>query len=376
VCVDADEDTVSIAGEPNHALATAVGNHASYPIPAAGTDTTVTITVTAEDGTTKIYTLTVCSMAPKTPMAEGGVTSFIDLGNGEYDEVHVFTTSANATTLTSKLTMKCVPSDVKIFIVAGGGGGGRSGGASWAGSGGGAGGVIIALAAGTAFTVGDYTISVGKGGNPGNLLNGGNVEQKRTYAQTFNGGNSSIVGPGINLVALGGGGGGWHTGGNGGVGGNGGSGGGSYSGAVGSGSGTQGKNGGTHGDYGNAGGGGYSLAGVPCSGTNCTGGKGGTGINANAVPALANVLLNNVPLVGYNGGFAGGGAGGYTGSIATHGGGQRAGAGTNSANNTGGTGVKDTGGGGSGGFSGSNGYAGGSGIVVVRFKYISTPPSP
>jgi uncharacterized protein (TIGR02145 family) len=376
VCVDEDKGTISITGVPNHDLATVVaGNQTSYPVPPAGTSTINTITVMAEDGTQKNYTLTVCSMAPHTPMAIGGETSFIDLGNGEYDEVHVFTTSANATTLTSKLTMKCVPSDVKIFIVAGGGGGGKSVGTApgWPSSGGGAGGVILALAAGTAFTVGDYTINVGKGGNAGNINPGGNNDQKRAYVHTYNGGNSSIVGPGINLVAIGGGGGAWHQAGNGCPGGIGGSGGGGYTGATGGGAGTatQGTRGGTHGDYNNAGGGGYSAVAPNTGGSNSTTSSkpaaGGKGIDYTAVPALAGVSLNGVPLVGYNGGFAGGGSGGGNNSVATHGGGQRAG-----TNNTGGPGVKDTGGGGSGGLN-TNGYTGGSGIVVVRFRYISTP---
>jgi hypothetical protein len=270
------------------------------------------------------------------PWAAGGTTQFAKNTDGSFDEIHIFETVN--TPLPFEVFHAPDPAGTCALVVAGGGGGGGSGNLNS--SGGGAGG--LRNPAGFDLPVGSYTVTVGGGGIGGNPLNRGGK-----------GGNSSItslLAGFTDITAEGGGGGGWHQTGSGGTGAAGGSGGGGYKGG---GARTpnpvQGNNGGNHGDYGRAGGGGFSAVGGST-------GDGGAGIDRNAIPAVAGPGLSGlVP-----DGFAGGGSGGG-GPSASHGGGNGASAAR--------AGQPRTGGGGAGNY-GGNGYAGGSGIAVIRFKLI------
>jgi prepilin-type N-terminal cleavage/methylation domain-containing protein len=207
------------------------------------------------------------------------------------------------------------PMEVEYLVVGGGGGGGNSqGSAFWGSGGGGAGGMLIGS---TPLTLQNYTITVGNGG-----------------ASNSNGGNSSF---GTIATAIGGGAGGNAGGGSGGNGGSGGGKGG-YSGAVGTGINDQGNNGGSG------------------PGLDFGGGGGGAGAAGNNTLNGGNGLQSNI--TGSNLYYAGGG-GGYTGGS----GGLGGGGGQNV------TGTNGFGGGGGGGAGPSVlGRAGGSGIVIIRYK--------
>jgi hypothetical protein len=303
----------------------------------------------------KIYTLNLTrpgdANAPDTDsaMATGGELRFIRNGQN-YEEVHIFKTTANNTTFTGTLAITRAPASAKVFIVAGGGGGGKSSGGIDA-HGGGAGGVINVD--NQALPVGDYAITVGKGGNGGNTITAESGKTKeQTVALRSNGANSSIVGSGLSLIAIGGGGGGWHAGGNGCGGGSGGSGGGGItaSGGAGGGTGTvnQGKAGGSGAGYFTCGGGGYTEAGTgKDSRADADIPKGGAGLTSPFTD------IDGIPAS-----FAGGGAAGKANSTASDGGGVKS------------AGTPNTGGGGASGMN-TDGYEGGSGIVIVRFPYIA-----
>jgi hypothetical protein len=218
-----------------------------------------------------------------------------------------------------------------LLVVAGGGGGGGDntyGGGNWKGGGGGAGGYLEqtgrTISLGTA-----YTVTVGAGGTAGasNSGNGG-------------AGNNSVFGTSTALgggYGAGSGGSGSAT--SGGSGGSGGGGGGAQNGSASGGAATQGTSGGATG-YGFAGGGsGYATAGGG-------GGAGGTG-------------TSNVN----SGGSGAGKVSTITGSSVTYAAGGAVGAAV--------VGTANTGNGGSGAVgNGIAGYAGGSGVVVL--KYLAT----
>jgi hypothetical protein len=327
-------------------------NDKTASVAVAKDDTVIAhITVTFSEqsvSASRVYTLNLTrpgdanAPAAESAMATGGELRFIKMSSGQsdYDEVHIFRTTESNTTITDTLTVTRAPASAKVFIVAGGGGGGKAD-STHSAFGGGAGGVI--KIDNQVLPVGDYAITVGKGGIGGNITapitNPNN--KKAAIAAAYNGANSSIVnGSVVNLVAKGGGGGGWHVSSNASGGGDGGSGGGGLGstwGNGGAGSGTQGKAGGS----GNgAGGGGYSGAGSLTAG--------GAGL-ANPYTDITGIPAD---------GFAGGGSSGLSGATASHGGGARV------------AGTLTTGGGGAGG-TGSDGYEGGSGIVIVRFAYIA-----
>ncbi|MDR2481208.1 MAG: hypothetical protein LBD07_02815 [Spirochaetaceae bacterium] len=339
-------------------------------------DDTDEIELTAVPETTNRFTFTMPAQdvvvhalfKPSVPMAQadGGVEPvYVNNGAaGDYDEVFVFRVNGSTNTYNLNLTRAPEENSVRIFMVAGGGGGGKSGGGDLPGSGGGAGGVV--KIPNTTLLVGQYVITVGKGGTGGTIFS-----NSYTIDQTAgrSGGNSSISANNSPLwTALGGGNGGSHTGGNGGVGAPGGSGGGSYQGGgsgtwpklngVDGGKGTsgQGKDGGIHSGNSSAGGGGYKSAGL-AAGYNAgsPNARGGQGIDKTDAE-IAAILEGIVVTPALPDGYAGGGAGGGNNSTSSHGGGRRA------------IGSAHTGGGGGGGSS-SNGYAGGSGIVVIRYKY-------
>jgi hypothetical protein len=267
-------------------------------------------------------------------MATGGTASVIPIGNGQYEEVHVFTTTG-----TAALTVNRTPAagSAKVLVVAGGGGGGMGGVGTSGGGGGGAGGLIMNDS--FSLTASTYTITVGAGGPGGNIcpVLVTPAERKAIVEATYNGSDSKITGAGINLTAKGGGGGAWHVASNTSQGGDGGSGGASFYYAAGTGVGEQGHSGAVYDTGGKAGGGGYTSAGRALT-FNTQGNTGGAGLAKANIPAAAG--LSDIPAM-----FAEGGNG--SSPVA---------------------GIAGSGNGGGGGL-GSNGEAGGSGIVIVRFPW-------
>jgi hypothetical protein len=251
---------------------------------------------------------------------------------------------------------------VDYLVVAGGGGGGSShGGGGGAGgfreSSGAASGCYTASPLGSCVSalpvsISGYPITVGAGGAAVSVNTG-----------SGNNGNNSVFST-ITSTA-GGGGGGEPTG----DAGNGGSGGGKYAcRSLGLGntppvSPPQGNNGGSSAhsspNYGQGGGGGATTTGV--NGTSTTGGNGGTGATTSIVGSATS--------------YAGGGggstyAGGTSGTGGTGGGGNGTKGGPGGTNGTAGT--TNTGGGGGGGernVPNTDGFAGGSGIVIIRYKF-------
>jgi hypothetical protein len=222
--------------------------------------------------------------------------------------------------------------NVEVLVVAGGGSGGKG-----AGGGGGAGGLVYN--ASYAITAQTYTVTIGPGG-PEESTAGDNVG---------NDGTNSVFGT---ITAIGGGGGGTYNGIAGRAGGSGGGGG--YSNGVGGDadyiSPRQGYDGGTASTNG-AGGGGAGAVGY--SGNHATyPSQGGDGLAYDILVDSSNIY------------YAGGGGGAW----GTPGGGAGGlgGGGTGSKGGTPTAGTPNTGGGGGGGDN-TNGYAGGSGIVIVRF---------
>jgi len=274
---------------------------------------TIDIRVTAQDLSTKTYTITVY----RGNVATGGYIT----ASGGYT-IHTFTSSGTFSPSTSFSS--------EVLVVAGGGSGGNTsgptGGGHYHGGGGGGGGVVqnnaVSITSNTPVTV-----TVGAGG-------------ASVTSGTGNNGSNSVFGA---ITATGGGGGGRY----GGSGNAGGSGGGSGrdGGTGGLGTAGQGNNGATNSDAGGGGG-----AGAAGSGYN-----GGNGIQSSITGTAtyyagggggASASINQTP-----GGLGGGGRGGMS-----HLGGFSGEAGT-----------ANTGGGGGGAGIGLPSGAGGSGIVVVRY---------
>ena len=259
--------------------------------------------------------------APPHVMATGGTITY----DGDY-KIHTFLSSGNF--------IVTAGGDVEYLVVAGGGGGGANGG-----SGGGAGGLLYN--ASSAVTAQTYAVTVGAGGTKTGRM----VETRDSGVQ---GANSSFVGGDTNIVAIGGGYGqvGGSTQDSPGVGGSGGGAAmynttGTLTGAAGTnGQGYKGGNATNTGSYfQSAGGGGAGGAGGNPSGTtNNIGGVGGAGLSSSITGAAVTIAS---------------GGSGYQQNTATLGGGGATGA----------NGTENTGGGG-----GTN-SAGGSGIVIVRYKY-------
>ena len=322
-----------------------VGTTAQRPTPAAGqmrfntTPGNVTEVYDNNDQTWKNL-----ENKPISSLAVGG-NVFDTTINGEIFRVHEFYNVGNSNFTVSQAI------SVSYLIVAGGGGGGSTGDIQ-AGGGGGAGGVLTGT---TTLSPETYTITVGAGGNPG--------DSSRTW-DGFNGSNSSAFG----FTAIGGGGGGGQQDRSGRAGGSGGgrsSGGGSGSG----GEGTAGQ--GNRGGNGNASGGTSNNSPFNSAGGGGAGGIGGDSTSLDKPPSggigIANSITGNTLYYAGGGGAGqrnvgtGRGFGGYGGGGT---GGDRSG---NRAEN----GVPGSGGGGGGGQGDSseiNGGAGGSGIVIIRYK--------
>ena len=268
-------------------------------------------------------------------MAAGGTLSFVQSGS-YWEEVHVFTDTGEGMLTVSRAP---IAGTVKWLVVAGGGGGGASG-APLYGGGAGAGGLVMNET--QSLNVGIYTVVVGSGGQGGSIdSRGDSYPTTKDAVHSYNGKPSTISGAGItDVIAVGGGGGGWHFDGKPAPGGDGGSGGAGSAMRDGGertpGQGNDGVSFGRNSEKG--GGGGYMEAGKG----NDDGGAGGAGLAQTAIPAAVNVA-------GIPSEFAVGGTGG-----------SRA------------AGAANTGNGGGGGDN-SNGGAGGSGIVIIRFLHTTAP---
>jgi hypothetical protein len=265
------------------------------------------------------------------PKADGGNVIGTD---GTY-WYHAFLSNG---TFTPQVGLSC-----DFTIVGGGGGGGRLGG------GGGAGGFRRLTS--QSLVVASYPVTIGAGGAAGTAASG----QNNGFIGVASSINSNSSNPG-------GGGGGYNSVGPAGTYGSGGGGGysdsgSSYAGA--SGTAGQGNTGGTAGANFYAGGGGGGAGANGSASALRAGGNGGTGIT------LGTDYINATGL-GVSGFVAGGGGGSgqTTGGTGTGGGGN----GANNANGTAGT--VNTGGGGGGGYSSGgafDGFAGGSGLVIIRY---------
>jgi hypothetical protein len=257
-------------------------------------------------------------------------------GNIDYDGTYFIHTFLATDTFIPFTNLTC-----DYLVVAGGGGGGGYGG-------GGAGGLLEASS--LSFTATNYTVTVGAGGAGGAAAGG-----------VFGGtGTSSVFN---SSTALGGGGG--AAGGTGAAGGSGGGGGPvsiSVDGA--GGAATQGNSGGATG-YGFAGGNAKWDPQYPGGGGGGAGAVGTTGTSAGGLPNGGVGRASSI--TGTSTTYAGGGGGGAV-SNAGAGGAGGGGNGFKSAATSvaGTTGTINTGGGGGGGRD-STGYAGGSGIVIVRY---------
>ena len=260
--------------------------------------------------------------------------------------------------LTSNVTINdtsMTPLVADFLLVAGGGGGGRAANGNHNAGGGGAGGFVEIFSANFSLAQ-TYTITVGGGGStaPGGYGIPGTP-----------GGDSTIVGSGINYTAQGGGY-GRGTDGTGGYAGSGGSGGGGNGGS------TQFS---TYGyGYGNGGGGGFP--GNPGGGGGAGGGGSASpqyGGNGDGGPGRANPFpQSTVGQLSSSIYYLAGGGGGHNGGLGGVGGGGRATPeGTPGTPNAAGT-VNTGGGGGAGAATSNNlGASGGSGVAVIR--YLGTP---
>jgi hypothetical protein len=229
---------------------------------AGGAAKAVTIKVTTtvnEIVETKEYVVNISQSQsntyPTVSNATGGTISYINTGNDDYDEIHIFDEVGNSNfVLNDGLNV-----NAQVLVVAGGGGGG-GGAISDCGGGGGAGGLIYRNSLAPVALSGTYSVTVGDGKAGGA---NGSVGVAGTKGEK-----SSITGGaiGATLTAIGGGGGGnASSGGNcgagqaGGSGGGGGAGGGNAYALGGNGTEGQGKNGDAAGGYEGGGGGGAAL---------------------------------------------------------------------------------------------------------------------
>jgi len=286
---------------------------------------------------------------------------------GDY-KIHTFTSPGTFTV--SAAGTPSGSNTVDYLIVGGGGGGGKTGNADRAAGGAGAGG--YRFSDGTAsgcYTAGPsplgasalpvsvqgYPITVGGGGpgGTGSTYNGTQGSNSIFSTITSTGGGYGAGAPGATAGGSGGNGGGGRNGGTGGTG---------NSPPV---SPIQGNDGGTGGG-GGGGGGGIAGAGGSKGPTGCAGGCGGAGLTS---------CITASPVARGGGGSGGANAANGPSSGGTGGGGA---GGSGSGNTAGSAGTANTGGGGGGGSSpspipvscaGPDGGNGGSGVVIIRYKY-------
>jgi hypothetical protein len=298
-------------------LATSTGQMYSCSVVSSGANEWINI----GDGTGSIEPV------PAFTAATGGTITT----DGDY-KVHSFTTSGTFTVTAA------AAAGVEYLVVAGGGGSPKSGATAGQAAGGGAGGMLTAT--GLAVLEQAYTITVGAGGAGQSLARGLNGSDSVFSSFTSVGGGGG--GYSATSVAQAGGSGGGAT---------------SYDITGGLGTAGQGNNGGLgsigSGYISGAGGGGKGSVGQAMSDSG-HGSNGGAGQNSSITGSAV--------------GYAGGGGGcrdsrtSTAGGVGTHGGGH--GEATNSPS----AGTVNTGGG-AGGARSSGPYAGGSGIVIIRYEF-------
>jgi len=286
-------------------------------------------TLVADSGTNFFFFANVVGYG----VATGGSSSTITVGGESYT---LLTFTASSSTLTvSKAGL------FDFLIVAGGGNGGYANSGAQYGGGGGGGGILLSqayLSANATITVGNGANGrIGIAGDPSSITSGGLTWASAGGGQ--GGGNYTSAGDRFPPYAGGCGGGGLGTGNanyciN------------AFGKAIGGGIGNRGGNG-VQVDN-NAGGGGGGGGGVGTDGSGTVGGNGGIGYDASSFRGEVAGTTR------YSGGGGGGGASGGTG-------------GAGGGGNRGAIGSANTGGGGGGGVN-NDGFAGGSGIVLVRFK--------
>lgn len=286
-----------------------------------------------------------------------GIASYITVSSGTFPLlINIRQANPNSATI--------LPVPIEYFVIGGGGGGGGTNGSDYASNGGGgAGGYLTGTV--YAFSTSTLTVTVGAGGNGQNSTN--------SWAGSTKGGQSSIVGTGISVIADGGGK-GQEGYGNSSTGANypGGSGGGGSAGGWGgvtTGIGIGFMGGSAKDSYGGAGGGGASEAGVTIEALGINDGRatrGGNGVSSSITGSA----------VTYGGG-GGGGWSPYYGTANSNtnrggtGGGGQGGGGGNNYVATSGT-VNTGSGGGAGGAKATtgtnqNGGNGGSGVAIIRY---------
>ena len=142
-------------------------------------------------------------------MAEGGTRTFIDNGDGTYDEMHTFTATG---TQYLNFNRKPTGGTVRVLVVRGGGAGGTGGGYCYPGAGGGAGGYIYHRSFGLG-DISNFTVIVGTGG-VGTSWSGSVGNPSRFYGSndayiTANGGGGGAGQNSMGLSYPSGGGSGW-----------------------------------------------------------------------------------------------------------------------------------------------------------------------
>lgn len=302
-------------------------------------------------GVVALLTMTVTSAQAADNIGTGGTITYTDSSGSNPRSTPAYVGGYVVHTFTNSGTLNIpVPVSASVLVVGGGGGGGKFGG------GGGAGGLIYT----NSFSVpsGNTTVTVGAGGAGSTTggTAGGNGQNTVLSSITAigggGGGSRQAVSPfKANDGASGGSGGGASPGDSTG----------GYLGKGGEGTTGQGNAGGIELIYGwgGCGGGGASAAGGNASGH--TAGNGGAG------------LTNSIS--GASVTYAGGGGGcTFSSGSGTIGSGGLGGGGAGGKNASGVSGTANTGGGGGGGDinAGQNGGNGGSGIVIVRYLYVST----
>jgi hypothetical protein len=282
------------------------------------------VVIGLNSNTTYYYRVRASDESPYISATGGTVTT-----DGDF-KIHTFLSSGTFVVLNSPNG-----ETAEVLVVAGGGGGG-----GYSGGGGGAGGLIYN--ASKSIAVNNYTITVGSGGARPTSNTGGNTN-----------GNNSVF---DSLTAIGGGRGGVQNSDNGKDGGSGGGGAGTSTANGGVGTSGQGNNGG--GGTGNitagGGGGGAGFNGANATGSNF-GGVGGDGLS---------YLISGTSQY-YAGGGGGSGSSGQ--GLGGLGGG---GNGNKDGGPTGTSGTANTGGGGGGAYIPDGSFGnGGSGIVIIRYKF-------
>lgn len=167
-------------------------NNATYTQPANSQLSAITLSASADSGSAITYS---ANTLPTGVTLSGNTISGTPTNPGTINTVLSALASLTGKSATRTITFQIQSASVPVsfLIVGGGGSGGRADGYPGLGGGGGAGGLIETTATVSASSL---TIVVGSGGAAGAPVGS-------------NGGNSTVTGTGVNLVAIGGGRGGW-----------------------------------------------------------------------------------------------------------------------------------------------------------------------